>query len=485
MASVWAFLTVLGAALIHLSLGYNYTVGNMNAYLIPYMNITSGQTVWIHAVVISGQAIAMPLGGLLTSKIGFRIVVAVGCLLCSGGVALSSLTVQHGLGPFIFTYAVMFGVGMGLPYSVLFTLAADWFPNHRAVVTGIILGGLGMGALLFTPTQTALINPNNLPNSDPSVLGRVTRSFLILAAVMFVLQIIGFSLLRKSPSSAKADDDVFSESDNSEMEYQDASQGLDKDDSEVAVKIESSDIHNIYNYTIQEALKTIDFYTIAVIIFLDTVPITLQSSAYKVFGSEHKLEDRYLSTIATCTAIFNCSGRVIWGLICDHVSFKIPLGWFLMQWAILFGTFPLVAETEVFRYLFPVWVFLLFFSMAGHFVLMPAACSRIFGPKNTATTYGLLYFTTCPSALILAAIVSQYDIKKNFPLTFYCCCALCLVSFALSLFLKDKFGKWRDVTRLCTNACNICRYEPPTAREMEDDGSAELSVVTDTKIYDN
>ncbi|CDI96572.1 oxalate:formate antiporter [Echinococcus multilocularis] len=189
----------------------------MNAYLIPYMNITSGQTVWIHAVVISGQAIAMPLGGLLTSKIGFRIVVAVGCLLCSGGVALSSLTVQHGLGPFIFTYAVMFGVGMGLPYSVLFTLAADWFPNHRAVVTGIILGGLGMGALLFTPTQTALINPNNLPNSDPSVLGRVTRSFLILAAVMFVLQIIGFSLLRKSPSSAKADDDVFSESDNSEM----------------------------------------------------------------------------------------------------------------------------------------------------------------------------------------------------------------------------------------------------------------------------
>lgn len=82
MASPWAYLTVLGAALIHLSLGYNYTVGNMNAYLIPYMGITSGQTVWIHAVVISGQALGMPLGGLLASKIGFRIVVAVGCVLC-------------------------------------------------------------------------------------------------------------------------------------------------------------------------------------------------------------------------------------------------------------------------------------------------------------------------------------------------------------------------------------------------------------------
>ncbi|KAL5971409.1 L-lactate transporter [Taenia solium] len=489
MASVWAFLTVIGAALIHLSLGYNYTVGNMNAYLIPYMGITSGQTVWFHAVVISGQAIGMPLGGLLASKIGFRIVVAVGCILCSSGVALSSLTVQRGLGPFIFTYAVMFGIGMGLPYSVLFTLAADWFPNHRAVVTGIILGGLGMGALVFTPTQTALINPDSLPNSDPAVKARVTRSFLIFAAVMFALQIIGFCLIRKCPSSAKGKEDVFSDSGSSENEYQDAPQGSTKDDSdfesEAAVNLKDNDVQNIYNYTIKEALKSIDFYTIAFIIFLDTVPITLQSSAYKVFGSENDLQDRYLSTIATCTAIFNCGGRVIWGLICDHVSFKIPLCWFLMQWAILFGTFPAIATTNVFVYLYPIWVFLLFFSMAGHFVLMPAACSRIFGPKNTATIYGLLYFTTCPSALILSAIVSVHDIKDNFPLTFYCCCGLCLLGFVLALFLKDKFGKWSHVSRLCSNACNICRYVPPAAREEAEDEFAEVSAVSNNRIYDN
>ncbi|VDM21048.1 unnamed protein product [Hydatigera taeniaeformis] len=481
MASVWGFLTVLGAALIHLSLGYNYTVGNMNAYLIPYMGVTSGQTVWIHAVVISGQAIGMPIGGMLTAKIGFRIVVAIGCLLTSGGIALSALTVRHGLGPFIFTYAVMFGIGMGLPYSVLFTLAADWFPKHRAVVTGIILGGLGMGALVFTPTQTALINPENKPNFDPSVKARVPNSFLILAAVMFGLQIIGYCLIRKCPSSDGDGTDIFSES--KEFEHKE-----DPDfESEAAVNIKESEVHEIYNYTVKEALKSIDFYTIALIIFFDTVPITLQSSAYKVFGSANNLEDRFLSTIATCTAIFNCSGRVIWGLICDHVSFKIPLGCFLVIWGVLFGTFPVIARapTHVFQGLYPVWVFLLFFSMAGHFVLMPAACSRIFGPKNTATTYGLLYFTTCPSALILAAIVSVHDIKNDFPLTFYCCCGLCLLSFVLSLFLKDKFGKLSNVTRLCTNACNICRYVPPAVKDVDDNDDAEVSVVSNNRIYDN
>lgn len=44
--------------------------------------------------------------------------------------------------------------------------------------------------------------------------------------------------------------------------------------------------------------------------------------------------------------------------------------------------------------LYTIWVFLLVFSMAGHFVLLPAASSRIFGAKNAATTYGLLYLAT-------------------------------------------------------------------------------------------
>ena len=72
---------MIGAFLFHLSLGYNYTISNMNAYLKPYMDITSGQTVWFHAVVISGQAIGMPIGGMLAGKIGYRIVCVIGSLL--------------------------------------------------------------------------------------------------------------------------------------------------------------------------------------------------------------------------------------------------------------------------------------------------------------------------------------------------------------------------------------------------------------------
>lgn len=37
---------------------------------------------------------------------------------------LTSLTVNHGLGAYIATYCVCFGIGMGLPYSVILSVAS-------------------------------------------------------------------------------------------------------------------------------------------------------------------------------------------------------------------------------------------------------------------------------------------------------------------------------------------------------------------------
>lgn len=80
------------------------------------------------------------------------------------------------------------------------------------------------------------------------------------------------------------------------------------------------------------------------------------------------------------------------------------MGIFLGLWAVLFGTFPSIAKSSAFEPLFAIWVFLMVFSMAGQFVLMPAACTRIFGPGNSATTYGLLYLTTVSIPSMLSCI---------------------------------------------------------------------------------
>ena len=37
-----------------------------------------------------------------------------------------------------------------------------WFPNSPGLATGILIGGFGLGALIFDPISTLIINPNNL-----------------------------------------------------------------------------------------------------------------------------------------------------------------------------------------------------------------------------------------------------------------------------------------------------------------------------------
>ncbi|RTG89040.1 uncharacterized protein DC041_0000732 [Schistosoma bovis] len=54
------------------------------------------------------------------------------------------------------------GIGMGFAYSVVFAVATTWFPEKRGLIVGIIVSGFGLGALVFSPIQTALINPTNV-----------------------------------------------------------------------------------------------------------------------------------------------------------------------------------------------------------------------------------------------------------------------------------------------------------------------------------
>lgn len=193
-SKMWSYLTVLGAAIIHLSFGYGQTIGNMNPYLINYMNISAGQTVWIQAVITCSTAVAMPLGGLLTKQIGFRIVVVVGSAICR----LVSLFISK-IYAFIsqWRHSIVYIISSQRTWPILgnicsnvwnwngtsvfcdlligiwgklesnyFTCFEQWFPAHRGVITGLILGGLGIGGIVFTPMQTALINPNNRPYNE-------------------------------------------------------------------------------------------------------------------------------------------------------------------------------------------------------------------------------------------------------------------------------------------------------------------------------
>lgn len=55
---------------------------------------------------------------------------------------------------------------------------------------------------------------------------------------------------------------------------------------------------------------------------------------------------------------------------------------------------PYVTDDTVARALYAIWVFVLFFCLSANFVVVAGAVTRIYGPANMATIYGLIYMAT-------------------------------------------------------------------------------------------
>lgn len=49
-----------------------------------------------------------------------------------------------------------------MAYGVDCTLVTRWYPNHAGLVSGIVIAGFGLGAFIFNPIVTLLVNPENV-----------------------------------------------------------------------------------------------------------------------------------------------------------------------------------------------------------------------------------------------------------------------------------------------------------------------------------
>lgn len=209
------WLVLLGGILVHLSLGTLYTFGNLSPYIVSYIrekshpdNLRLPTSMWIYACALSGEAGSMFVGGWLYGKIGPRWTTLLGSWIMSAGVLLSYFAIQVSFWLLLFTYGLMFGIGVGIAYIGPLSCAMKWMPRWKGVANGLVVAGFGFGALIFDQVQTAFINPDNKRTSDdsdenyftsPDLLNRVPTVFLILGATYAVMQLVGSLLLTDPP----------------------------------------------------------------------------------------------------------------------------------------------------------------------------------------------------------------------------------------------------------------------------------------------
>ncbi|XP_071085004.1 apicoplast pyruvate carrier 1-like [Haliotis cracherodii] len=434
---------IIGGVLIHLTLGTLYTFGNMNPYITSYLrykfpasNTDYSDTAWVYSAATMGMGSTIVLAGAIYDRFGPRKTVSFGCLLMSGGIALTYVTIKHSLALVVLTYGLMFGLGIGISYVVPMSCAMKWIPDRKGLACGLTVAGFGGGAFIFDYVQTWFINPDNDPLpyhvddkyyfTQEEILSQVPPVFCVLAGCYATLQVIGIMLLRDPPEMrlvAKEDDEEEEESSLTDVGQLTSmnSQGRDEKEQYVSWK---------------HSCKIKDFWLLWFSLFFNSQGLVFFSTFWKAYGQTFIHDDQFLAVVGSFASLFNAGGRILWGYLGDKFSFKVAMLSLCAVFTVLMATYKLTELAG--KSLFFIYVCLTFGTFSGNYSLFPVATAQTFGQRYFVQNYGLL-FTSQVIMSVITAFTAPYIQNVIVWYGFFLLstgCSFC--SFILVLALKQK-----------------------------------------------
>jgi MFS family permease len=94
------------------------------------------------------------LMGYLSDRLGVRRTLALGGTIMGLGCLLSARTTTAGW--LYLTWGLMVGLGVGTSYSPSAATVSRWFVRRKGLAVGLVVSGLGLGTLIFSPLSEAL-----------------------------------------------------------------------------------------------------------------------------------------------------------------------------------------------------------------------------------------------------------------------------------------------------------------------------------------
>lgn len=344
---------------------------------------------------------------------------------------LTYYTVKVSLFMVILTYGLLSGLGISLAYVSPLACGMQWYPHRKGLINGLIVGGFGLGALGSTTFQTYYLNPQNVSPqangyfTDDAILDRVPGLFFVLGCIFLTMQIIGCLLISKP---VRNEEHCLQEGENLLEEAEDRHEVTAED-------LPSPSSIAIAELRPKELIRHKTFYVFWLIYLFNTIAIGYINAMYKSFGQTFIHDDHFLSKIGSFAAIFNAGGRVMWGRLMDKTSFKVSMLLLATVLCILFGTFPLTIYMG--KVGFTIWVWLIFLTFSGTFVLMPTVIEKAFGAKHYSANYGLLFTSQTFSGPLVAAVNQSMLHAVGYTGCFLTVSAVLVLSVGMTVFVPQ------------------------------------------------
>ncbi len=334
------------------------------------------------------------IGGILASKISIKYVVMIGGFIISLGFFLASFTTPQFPEALWLTYGVLGGIGMGFVYSPSIACVQKCFPDKKGLVTGLVVAGLGLGGVVFTPIVESIITYyGGVGNGE-------LMAFRIIAVIFLVVCTVG-SLFLSTPKVAAT----------------------------------SAVSANIKDLRPTQVLKSPMFYLITLSMMLACMSgLMMIGFAKPIAIGRGMVETASIGVLMI--SLSNAAGRLVWGMVSDKIG-RINTLVILMLGA---ATMSLLVNFAQGALIFVLIAFVGFFY-GGFLSTFPSLTAEAFGPKNVAINYGMVLIGFGFAAIIASYIAGVFlnladgDMDKMFP-AFAIAATCALIGVGIILIVK-------------------------------------------------
>ena len=339
----------IAGVFLQIALGAVYAWSVFRIPLSKQFGWSISQVTFTFTISIFVLGFAAFFGGLWMNRVGPRTVALTAGTFYGLGVFLASFSANK-LWWLYLSYGVIGGIGLGLGYIVPVATLVKWFPDRRGLITGIAVGGFGAGALITAPVATRLIQ----------TVG-VLPTFAYLGVAYFIIAIIASLFMRNPPEGWQPE-------------------GWTPSEKETAQRA-------THDFVLSEALKAWQWWTLWLILFLNTsAGIAVISQEAPIFEELTKVTALVAGGMVGVASLGNGVGRVFWAWLSDLITRRGAFAVMFIVQVLLFWFLPTITVSSIMTTV----TFVILMCYGGGFGTMPAFTADYFGPKNVGPIYGLM-----------------------------------------------------------------------------------------------
>jgi MFS family permease len=355
----WLF--VISGFIINLCLGAIYAYSIVAVHIMKFLkdiyglNVTATEIQLPFIVLLFIFSFTMPIMGKYIEKYGPRKITWLGAIFVGLGWFLASFA--NSSLSLVFLYGLISGLGVGIAYNCPIITSGKWFPDKRGLAVGLTIIGFGFSAAIIGPLIDYL-----------TTFFGIQIALRILGILFFIILFIFGSFLR-FPSN--------------DWEI--------KSLESIKIKEKTS-----IEFTREEMIRTKNFYGLWITYMIGTLSGLMAIGISKLIGLEIAenagINEEEISAILTFLiipfSICNGFGRPLFGWITDKFN---PMKAAILSFLLIFIASLIVFTNPSSIIAYIIGFAILWLNLGGWLAIAPAATATLFGMKDYARNYGIVY----------------------------------------------------------------------------------------------